>query len=170
MVAQLGFFKLLHVRVKLRLGCEGGSIHACQSIAFFIAVPIAAGQRGHFVRGNARGGGHVRAAAKVFPIFSRRSSCVPTQRGVAARSFRRVAGALRVVNFIFAAFAVGLGHAIDGVHFKARERAILCHNSSHFLLNFGEIVGAWNLPGGEGHVVVEALFHGWAIHQLHARK
>ena len=133
-------------------------------------MPIAAGKRCHFVRGNARGGWHVRTAAKVFPIFSRRSRCVPTQRGVAARSFRRIAGAPRVVNFIFAAFAVGLGHAIGGVHFKAREGSIFCDNSSHFLLNFGEIVGAWNLSGGEGHVVVEALLHGRSIHQLHARK
>ena len=133
-------------------------------------MPIAAGQRGHFVCGNARRGWNVRTTAKILPIFPGRSSGVPTQRGVGAGSFCGVAGALRVVNFIFAAFAVGLGHAIGCAHFKAREGAIFRHNSSHFLLNFGEIVGAWNLPRGERHVVIKALLHGRSVHQLHARK
>ena len=62
-IALLGFVEQGDVRCKFFLRGEGGSVHAGEAIAGFVAFPIAGSEAGDFERADLSGGWNVRSAA-----------------------------------------------------------------------------------------------------------
>ncbi len=71
-VALLGFFQLREVCVQIFLAEERGAVDALQLRVVLVAFPVRAGDREQLERFDARGRGHVRAAAKIDEMRSER--------------------------------------------------------------------------------------------------
>ena len=156
-VAHLGFFDALDVRLELLLVGPGGAVDALQLLVLRVTAPVGTGDAGQLEGLQEARVRHVRAAAHVHVFL------------VVIHAHR-----LDVVGHVLdQAQLVVLATGLEDLdHFGARRHlldhvVVLGDQFTHALLDRGHVVRGERALGVD--VVVEALGDHWADHHLHVR-